>query len=957
LLALLLPLWPAPTLLAQSTAEAVAEDTEIRFEDYLLETVDYYLPNGLRVIMAQDSSAPVVAVDIWYRVGGANDPEGRSGFAHLFEHMMFEGSANIPDGQWDLLLEPIGAQNNAYTSNDKTAYWELAPAHELPRILWMEADRMRSLQVTEEAYENQRAVVIQEYNERVANAPYGFANTRLLTQAMAGYKPYALPVIGSVDDLNSAPFEEVKAFHDQYYKPNNATLVVVGDIDIEQTQALIQAYYADIPAGEEVPSILNEYPLPAEFPASGTEENTSCLLGTEETIVDPLARLPRWGMSVVGPLRGTPDYYALDVLSLILSGGNSSRLERNIVQEGEAAAAFVGLNSYLGASVLYGAIYPNAGGDLEAMPPLLFEEFEKVRTEGVTEAELMRVKRQIVVGSISSYRGSVRETAEWLHDATLTFGSPEGIVTELAAYEAVTVEDVQRVAQTYLCDRPRNVQRVVAEGEQTLIGEVELELGEPVAPTASSQPEPLILPDSAIAALPAGTVTESEVPAPLGEASSDFPPSVTFTLENGLEVIFVEQHEVPQVQLQLVVGGSEKQAPADKQGVADLMTMLLTKGTVRKSAATIAELIENVGGSISASASLEWTVISADALTTDTKLVFDLVSEVARYSTFPPAELEVARTQTLSSLELAAVNPDTLADQQFGRIAFGDHPYSYIENAETVTNLTRGDIRLFHRTYYRPNNALLIIVGDLTPEEAQAHAERAFGLWLPAEVPELFDYPEAESGDTSVIYLVDRPDSEQATIQVGNLAIDARNPDRYALEVVNSLLGSGSSSRLYVNLREDKGYTYGVFSRFARPNSRGTFRVLGDFNQEAAGDAIVEILGELARVRTEAIGEEELQNAKGKLIGGFALAMEDPSVYASQLAIRALTGVPIEELDTYLSSLDAVTAEEAQAAAAQYIDAESPVIVVVGNAEVLKPQLEEIKPVVVVDGEGNVVEE
>ena len=961
LAAMIAQLLPMPPALAQTTAvraEEAAEPEEIRFEDYLLDTVDYYLPNGMRVILAEDSSAPVVAVDLWYGVGGANDPEGRSGFAHLFEHMMFEGSENIANGEWDLLLEPIGAQHNAYTSNDKTAYWELAPAHELPRILWMEADRMRSLKVTEESFENQRDVVIQEYNQRYGNAPYGLANSRLFTQAFAGYKPYALPVIGSVEDLQSAPFDEVKAFHDKYYKPNNATLVVVGAINLEQTQALIQANFADIPAGEAVTSILDEYPMPESFPSTGTDEATACLIGSEETIIDPLAGLPRWGMSIVGPLRGTPDYYALDVLSLILSGGNSSRLERNIVQQGKAAAAFVGLNSYLGASVFYGAIYPNSGTDLETMPALLLAELETVRDEGVTEEELARAKRQIVVGSIGSYRGSVRDTAEWLQDATLTFGSPDGIVTELAGYEAVTVEDIQRVAQTYLCERPLNVQRVLPSGEAVATEAPALTLGAPVTATAAvTTPEPLVLPESVIAALPEGTVSGSEVPAPLGEATSDFPPFVNFTLDNGLEVIFVEQRELPKVALQLVVGGSEKQAGPEMQGVADLMTMLLTKGTVKKSATTIAEQIENVGGSISASASLEWTVISADALTTDTKLAFDLLSEVARYSTFPQAELDVAKTQTLSFLELDAIDPNSMADRQFSRVAFDGHPYSYIETAETVSNITRNDIRTFHRTYYRPNNALLIIVGDMTAEEAQAQAERAFGMWLPADVPELFEYPEAESPDTSVIYLVDRPDSEQATIQVGNRAIDARNPDRYALEVVNALLGSGSSSRLYLNLREDKGYTYGVFSRFARPNDEGTFRVLGDFNPEQAGASIVEILSELERVRTEPIGEEELENAKSKIIGGFALAMEDPAVFASQLAVRALTGVPTEELNDYLQTLESVTSEEAQAAAAKYINAESPIIVVVGNAEVLKPQLEEILPVRVLDGDGNVIEE
>ena len=211
--------------------------------------------------------------------------------------------------------------------------------------------------------------------------------------------------------------------------------------------------------------------------------------------------------------------------------------------------------------------------------------------------------------------------------------------------------------------------------------------------------------------------------------------------------------------------------------------------------------------------------------------------------------------------------------------------------------------------------------------------------------------------DTSVIYLVDRPGSEQATIQVGNIAIDARNPDRYALEVVNSALGSGASSRLFRNLREDKGYTYGVYSRFARPNDEATFRVLGDFNMETAAAAIQEILAELARIRDEAIPAQELADAKGKIIGGFALALEDPNTFAGQLAIRALTGVPIEELNGYLPALEAVTAEEAQAAAQAYIDVEAPIIVVVGDAAALEAQLATIKPVVVVDADGNVIEE
>ena len=957
---LTLQLSSASFVYAQTDAQAQTDDA-IRFEDYVLDTTDYLLPNGLRVILAQDASAPVTAVDIWYHVGGANDPAGRSGFAHLFEHMMFQGSANVANGQWDALLEPIGARNNAYTSDDMTVYWEVAPANELPRILWMESDRMRSLQVTEEAYVNQRDVVIQEYNQRVGNQPYGSANLRLFTQATAGYPPYARPTIGSVEDLNAAPFADVKAFHDQYYKPNNATLVVVGDIGLEQTQALIQAYFADIPGGEPLTPILDQYPLPTEFPTLRTDEATGCQIGTEETLIDPQIRIPRVGMTVIAPPRGNPDFYALDILASILSTGDASRLEQNIVQQGKAAAAFVGLDYRLGLTILYAAALPNQGGGLDEMTTLMQEEFAKVRRDGVTEAELARVKQQVLAGSLTSYRASAFDTAEWLQDAVLTFGSPDSILPELAMYEAVTADDVQRVAQEYLCDKPMNYQFVLQEGEESLSTATVETVATPEVTDAAhadmAMPATVEVTDAEIAALPAGTVTTDTVPAPLGPLTSNFPTFETFTLDNGLDVIFVPQHEVPKLQLQLVVGGANPAVGPEQQGIADLMTDLITQGTVMKSAGTIANLIESVGGSISASTQLEYTTVSVDSLTTDTQLAFSLLSEVARYAVFPQAEFDVVKEQHLTFLEQDAVDPSSLANREFGRLLFTNHPYGYVTTPETVGSITRNDVRKFHRTFYRPNNALLIVVGDLTAESARAETERAFGLWQTADVPDFLDYPQAVSADTSAIYLVDRPGSEQATIHIGNIAIDALNPDRYALEVVNSALGGGSSSRLYRNLREDKGYTYGVYSRFARPNSPASFRVQGDFNKETAGAAIVEILAELKRIRAEPLTDAELADAKGQLSGSFALSMEDPATFANQLAARALTGVPIDELNEYLDRLGAVTADEALAAAAKYINSDSPLIVVVGDAETLRPQLEEIMPVRMVDANGEIVPE
>ncbi|MCB0208478.1 MAG: insulinase family protein [Anaerolineae bacterium] len=950
-------------LSATVRGSALAQEPEvdaINFEDYALKITDYTLPNGLRVILAEDHSAPVVAVDIWYRVGGANDPQERSGFAHMFEHMMFKGSANVGKDDYHAYLEAVGANKNAYTAIDKTAYWEVAPANELPRVLWLESDRMASLNVDEDAFETQRDVVIEEYNQRVANQPYGISGRRLLTLPFQGYVPYERSVIGSPDDLNAASLGELQDFHAKYYNPNNATLAIVGDIDIELTQELVQAYFGDIPGGDVLPAITDVYPLPDEFPVTRTTDD-GYAIGYEETLIDPQVELPRYVLTVVGPPRGTPDFYALDLLMDILGSGDSSRFEQNIVREGKAASAFTNLVDFLGASVLYAGAYPNAGDSVDTMADLIRAEFEAVIDEGVTQEELDRVKTRILVGAITGFRASALSTAESMQDSILNFNDPNAMIDELAMYKAVTLDDIERVAATYLRDKPANILITLPEGEEQLAEPPAEPLSEPVDVAVSDEPASevleLDLTDTVLAKLPEGIISRTEVPASLPVTETNFPPFETFTLDNGLEVIFVQQDEVPKLNLQLYVGGGTAAAAADKQGVADFVADLLTKGTENRTAAQIAEEIESVGGSVGSNASLEWLTLSVNSLSTDTELAFDLLQDMTLHPTFPEKELEVAREQTLTFLEQDEVDPDTLANRQFGRIAYVNHPYGYYTTPETVEALTQADVIDYYDTFFKPNNALLVAVGDTTLEEVQAQTERVFADWAEGDVPDYLDYPAVEVGDTSVIYVVDRPESEQATIQIGNRAINARNPDRYALIVANSVLGGGASSRLFNNLRENKGYTYGIYSRFGRPNDVSTFRVLSDVDQAHAGDAVREILAELKAITTEPISDTELTDAKGLLIGNFALQIEDPADFADQLSNRRLTGVPIEELNDYLPNIEAVTAEDALEAAAKYIDPDTPIIVVVGNAEEVEAQLEDIGEVVVVDADGEVVEE
>ena len=921
--------------------------------NYMPELVDYTLSNGLRAILAKDDSAPVVAVNLRYYVGGANDPQKRSGFAHLFEHMMFNGSDNVKKGEFDAYLEPVGAESNAFTYIDNTDYVQVLPANQLPLALWLESDRMASLKITQETFDTERQVVIQELNETL-NAPYGRTQIYLATTPFRGYLPYEHEPGGSIEDISAATLEDVKAFHDKYYIPNNATLVIAGDIDFEQTKALIQAYFGDIPPGKPVVPILKQYPLPAQFPIKKTDGKTGCKVGYEDTIIDPLIELPAVYYTVVAPSEG-PDFYALSLLSDILSAGESSRFQQQIIRQGLASSASANLEANIGASLFVVSAIPNANQSLESVKSHLQAQLREVMAKGVSEAELARAKKRIKIGSISSLRASVANTASTLQNATHRFGSPQAVVKEIANFDAVTVADIQRVAQTYLCQKPMNTIITLKTGKEQL-ATYPGKLVEPIdVPIASEQLKPSPATPEQLAGLPAGVVSRTQPPKAFPAKETKFPPYQTFSLNNGLKAIFVPHHEVPELQLQLLVGGSDVAVTANKQGIASLLTETIIQGTTNASGAEIAQGIESVGGSVSAGTGLEYLAINTYAPSTDYQIAFDTLADVALNPTFGQPAIEVAQPQMLTALIDSETDPSWLAARQFDRIAYPNHPYGFITSTATINNIKRKDLVEFHNTFFKPNNALLVIVGDITVAEAKAEAERVFGRWQPGEVPNFLAYPPNQMGDTSVIYLIDRPDSKQATIRVGNLALNARNPDGYPFSVVNTVLGDGSLGRLYKNLRVDKGYTYGAYSGFNwGDNDIGTFVVATDVNQERAGDVLSEILQELKTIQTQPILESELSSGKGKLLGRFDLGLEDPFVVAGALANYQLTGLPLQEYQTYRQKIEKVTQEEGLKVAAKYISS-TPIIVVVGNASIVKPQLEKWGRVVKVDAQGQPV--
>jgi predicted Zn-dependent peptidase len=413
----------------------------------------YQFDNGLDVVLVENHAAPAVAVTVWYRVGGANDPPGRSGFAHLFEHMMFQGSADVPPGAHLELVARAGGNTNATTGRDRTRYFETLPAEQLPLALWLEADRMRSLVVDEATFERERAVVQEEYRLRYQNRPYGEARLLLETLPFT-YPPYQQRTIGSIEDLDQATADEVRAFHDAYYTPNNATLVVAGDVDIPTTRELVQRYFGAIPRGQQPPA-LPPYVAQLEPPAAPV------------TVEDRLARVPALIGSYVIPPRGEADYYAAEVLGVILGQGRSSRLARALVDSGLAARADTQVDGNRGPSLLSAVLVPNPNVDVARLEAVYSEEVDRIRGETVDAAELAKAVNQIRAARLSSFETALG-VADAIQAAAFYLGDATAVLTEIERYQAVTPDDVSRVARQYLAPERRHVIHVIlatAEGQ------------------------------------------------------------------------------------------------------------------------------------------------------------------------------------------------------------------------------------------------------------------------------------------------------------------------------------------------------------------------------------------------------------------------------------------------------------------------------------------------------------
>ena len=884
-----------------------------------LDLEHYWLENGLEVILVRDTTAPTVAVDIWYRVGSANDPVGKSGFAHLFEHMMFEGSPHIPNNGMDQLLEPVGGSSNAYVGTDYTAYYETVPSHQLPLALWIEADRMGGLDVTQENLDNQRAIVIEELQRSYDNRPYGTAVKALLTVPYS-YEPYKRPTIGTIDDVNAAQIEDVIDFHRTYYVPNNATLVVAGDIDYDNARVLIEELFGPIPRGDDPPG------LPEFVPVDQEEAEFI-------TIEDPFINIPALLVAYEIPPLVHEDYPALNVLSRILSVGDSSRLAKRLVDTGKALQADAWIDGNRGPGYFAFILLANMGVELAELEEASYEELQTIIDEGVPQEELDKVIARIRSGNILGLETALG-LAESVQSANYYSGNPQAVFSGINRYEAVTSEDIQRVAREYLEDSDRHVFNVV---------ETDAEAPPSVEPYAAEDVIEME-PDYRY------VIEQDEPPPPLDSNEFNFPTITETVMDNGLEVVVIEQPNMPIISLDVYFAGGSTAQPTDLPGTAGITGYLISRGTETRSAQDIAGAIEQVGGAVNSVGGSDYLQLGVFALIEDADLAFDLLADMTLNANFPENEFEREQAEWISSLEAALAQPGSVARRIFdNRLYSSEHGYGNLYTAESLEAITRDDIVAFYESRRQPDNAVLIVAGAITTEEGLAYAEQLFADWEGSA--EAISYPALPENSGQQILLVDRPGSTQATFRIGNIAIQGASMDYFPARVMNHVLGGTFSSRLVQNIREEKGYTYSIGSGFSYPADMGYFVVSADVRNDVIAATLEEVFMEIERIQTEPLTDDEINDAREGIVGEWVFGLETYQDFVEAVASYKIRDVELDRLNKWLGHIKDVSKDDVLDIANAYIHPEDFIIVVVGDASEIQEQLEALGEVTLIEAE------
>jgi len=903
-------------LLEQVKSEA--GKTVIPYKKYVLE-------NGLTVILHQDNSDPLAHVDVTYHVGSGREELGKSGFAHFFEHMMFQGSENVADEQHFKLVTEAGGTMNGTTNSDRTNYFQTVPANQLEKMLWLEADRMGFLvdAVTQEKFEVQRETVKNERGQRVDNRPYGRLNERVSEALYPAGHPYSWPVIGFMDDLNRVNVNDLKAFFLTWYGPNNATLTIGGDIDEQQTLALISKYFGSIPRGPEIT-------MPEKPAITLTADR---YISMEDNVHLPLVYMSYPTVSV-----RHEDEAPLDVLSSILGGGKTSLLYKNLVKNQLAVQASVSHPcAELACSFnLLALPHPASGKSLADIEKIIRDTLVEFEERGVQDDDLLKVKANMESGFIFGLQSVAGKVSTLASNQTFT-GNPNYIQQDIARYANVTKADVMRVFKQYIKGQHGVIMSVVPKGKLDIIA-----AKDNFTPAARNTGDGSLVSADDIAVRKAvDSFDRSIIPVAGANKAVDVPKMWQEKFANGIKVLGTQSIETPTTSLLLKIPGGHYFEAKEKAGTVSLLASMLNESTTERSAEEMSKALQKLGSSVSISAGNQYLNVHVSTLTKNVDATLALVYEKLTKPAFIDAEFARNQSNAIQGAINSKKDAGYLASTAYRQLLQADNiaATSTGGSEESLKNITLADVKAFYQQQVKPAESQLIIVSDLEQKAvlkslALLTPWQGKGKTLDLTLP----MPDTKLG---IIYLVNKDEAAQSAIRIGKRSITQDiSGEYYKSNLMNFPLGGAFNSRINLNLREDKGYTYGARSYFSANKLTGSYTASAEVRADATDKSIVEFVNEIKNYAENGITEEELAFMRNAINQKDALKYETPRAklgFLAQILEHSLTPDFVKERSEIVKS---ITADEINALAKKHFNLDEMLMVVVGDAKILKPQLE-----------------
>lgn len=883
-------------------------------------TIDFEkftLSNGLDVILHESHAVPLTAVNVWYHVGSKDEAPGRTGFAHLFEHLMFEGSKNHPSSYFEP-LQKVGGVLNGSTNNDRTNYWENTPSNYLELALWLESDRMGFLldALNQQRLDIQRDVVKNERRQSYENRPYGMARALIQSNLFPLPHPYNWLTIGDPDDLDAASLDDAKAFFRRFYSPSNSSLVIAGDFDPNVARDLVHRYFDELPAGPALTRL---------------KHAESSLKGLVSLTMYDQVQLPRLYLTWPSPARFDPYDTALTLLSDILAGGKTSRLYRSLVYEKQIAQS---VNAYQMPGELSGEFNIEAtvapGHTIEEVEEAIFVELQSLRNSPPRADELARSLNTLTTNHVRQLEriGGFGGRADQLNSYNVLGGDPDLLNSRLDRYRAVTATDLQH-AVTLLTTR-----------------HVRLE----------------VLPEPVHSAIHSG-FDRSVMPLPSPKPSFNAPIPELFTLENGISIMLVQKRDLPTVAFGLLLKNGSATDPSNRPGLTYLTNSLLDEGTTTRSSREIAEEFEFIGSHLMINTGREHTLLSAETLKQNWPKALELTADVLQRATFPDSEYERVQREHLTNLSRIKDDPNAIAERVSRMLLYGPtstygHPIS--GNSASASTLTKGDLVEHFQHYYSPDITTLLVVGDVSLEEVIAKAKAELGEWSKRQPSEQANNTHISSlkPPSTTLYFADKPGAPQSVIRAGQLLIPRRHADYDILNIVNYAFGGQFSARLNMNLRQTKGFSYGYNSFIDWQKMSSVLMAGGGVHASATKDAVFETLEEFKDIcGRRPLTTEEFETAKAGTLQAFPSRFETALRILDHLLELALFELPNTYMTDFPSNIQSISLDDVHRVSEEHISDQHLRVLVVGDRLTLEKQLEQLGlPLVFVDHDGVEVE-